>query len=255
MEIATFTFPDTWTKMEIYPLSDLHIGDPKADIKMFRQFVANIKAEENRYIVCVGDLLNNAIKTSISNVYNETMSPRKQVAFLAEELEPIKDRILCMVEGNHEYRSTKDVDQSPSERLAEKLGCKHYYQDEAAIKISLGKGYNQKPITYTIYLTHGASGGKWPGNAINNTIHLALSLENCDIVIVGHSHKKVASKIAKRHFDVRNNVVRQIENLVVVSSHWSDLSGYAARKMLLPSAKGTIPIILDGRKKEMLAVV
>lgn len=255
LKIITYNFPKHWNNMEIFSLSDLHIGDPRVDIKLFRNFVQMIKEQPNRYVIYNGDNLNNAIKTSVSNVYNETMNPNEQRKWLAAELELIRDRFLCFVCGNHEYRSKKEVDISPVEWLAEKLGCPHYYEDEAALKISLGQGENGKRITYGLYVTHGAGGGRYVGSAINNVENLALTIEGADVVIVGHVHKKAASKPSVRVMDLHNNKVTEKDKLCVISSHWSDFGGYAARKMLRPSSKGSVPIILDGRKKYAYAII
>lgn len=64
--------------IELYPISDLHIGDPTFKEKEFGQFLSYIEKTENAYVICIGDLINNAIKSSISNVYEETMPPSKQ---------------------------------------------------------------------------------------------------------------------------------------------------------------------------------
>jgi predicted phosphodiesterase len=255
MRIIPFTFPAEWENIELYPLGDIHIGDPKTDIKLFQNFVKYIKEKENRIVVCVGDLLNNALKSSVSNVYNETMNPNEQRKWLAVELQPIKDRILCMVSGNHEYRTKKEADLDPIEWLSEKLGIKYYSEDELAIKISFGEGYNQKPITYTFMLTHGAGGGKRPGSVINNLELYAMTLDGADVVIVGHSHRRFGYKFSPRVFDPRNNIVKQVDRLCVVSSSWQDFGGYAARKMLIPGTKGAEPIILNGRVKSAKAVI
>jgi predicted phosphodiesterase len=254
MDITPHEFPADWECLELYPLADLHVGDPKTDIPLFQRFVRYIGEAPNRIVVGVGDLMNNAIKTSVSNVYAETMPPNEQRKWLAEELLPIKDRILCLLDGNHEHRSKKDVDLSQMEALAEKLGVP-YYQDEAALKISLGSKYNGKPATYVVYLNHGFGGGKRPGSALNNIELMALSLEGVDIVITGHVHKQMAYRFSSRVFDPRNNTVTQVPRLCVVAAPWQDYGGYAARKGYVPGVKGKTPIILHGREKVAQAII
>jgi predicted phosphodiesterase len=257
LNIIPFEFPSEWDELELYPVNDLHIGDPKTDIPYFEKFVSMIQQKPNRKIVCVGDLLNNAIKTSVSNVYNETMPPNEQRKYLVELLNPIKDRVLCFVSGNHEYRSKKDVDLDPAEWIADKLGVEHYSEDEMAIKISFGKStMNGKSVPYGIYLTHGNGGGKRPGGALNNLELLALTLENVDIIIVGHVHKRIGYRFTCRSFDYANKRLIPVEKLCVVSSSWQDFEGgYAARKMLIPGTKGASPIILSGREKKAVAMI
>ena len=57
--------------------------------------------------------MNNATKTSVSNVYAETMRPREQKRKLVEMLTPLRDKILVATPGNHERRSIRDVDEDP----------------------------------------------------------------------------------------------------------------------------------------------
>ncbi len=256
MKIIQFSYPETWENIELYALNDLHIGDPKTDIKLFQQFVKHIKEKENRLVVCVGDLLNNALKSSVSNVYNETMNPSEQRKWLAVELEPIKNRILCMVSGNHEYRTVKEADMDPVEWLTDKLGIENYSEEAMALKINFGKDKRHcKEVSYTIYITHGCGGGKRPGSSLNNIELLAMGIENVDIVIIGHVHKRIGYKFSVQSFDNYNNLVTQKEKLCVVSSAWQEYGGYAARKMLTPGVRGVEPIILDGREKRMKAVI
>ena len=244
-------------QLEIYPLSDLHIGDPKTDIKAFRKFVKFIKAEPNRYLIFNGDNINNAIKSSVSNVYNESMNPKEQKKFLRLELQSVENRFLCFVEGNHEHRSTKETDSTIVEDIAEWLGHGDLYRDdEAFIKVSFGKkAKDGRRATYSLYVVHGTGGGKRPGSSVNNIEFSSMAIDNLDVMVMGHAHKRIAYKYQKRVIDMYNNKVRYNDVLCVVSSAWQDFSGYAARKMLTPGAKGAVPIVLSGREKKAEAII
>lgn len=247
---------DQFDTLEIYPLNDLHIGDPKTDIPLFDKFISFILKEPNRFLLFCGDNMNNATKSSVSNVYNETMNPREQKKWLQRELEVVRDRFLCFVPGNHEARSTKDVDAHLIEDVADHLGLSEYYrEDEAFVKISFGKRHNGKPATYTIYCVHGNGGGKRPGSALNNMELSSLAIDNLDVFVMGHVHKKMAYKYRKRVIDPRNNRITYHQVLCVVSGAWQDFAGYAARKMLIPGAKGATPIILHAKEKLAEAIV
>ena len=83
--------------LEIYPLSDVHIGDPLLDEKRLYQFRDEILAEPNRYIICNGDLINNATANSVSDHVEEVYRIDEQIAIVAQFLDPVKDRILVML--------------------------------------------------------------------------------------------------------------------------------------------------------------
>jgi len=122
MDIIHAELSREFETVEIFPLSDLHIGSSGVDYTLFDQYIKHILAAENRFIVYNGDNMNNATKLSKSNCYAETMRPREQKRWLIEHLEPVKDRILVFNEGNHEARSSKDTDQSIVEDIAVALG-------------------------------------------------------------------------------------------------------------------------------------
>ena len=255
MRIVECNLSREFEKVEILPLADLHMGDSKLKREMFDEFIDYVLAEPYRYVLCGGDLMNNAIKSSVSNIYEECMTPSQQKKSLKKELSPIKDRILVMVEGNHEARTSKETDQSPMEDIAEFLNVP-YCEDEVILKVTFGKvrGKEGKRQCYTIYTTHGNGGGKRPGSAINNIELVALGTE-AHVFIMGHIHKKIAYKHGYRKIDLRNNKIIECERLFVFTSHWSGFGGYAAKKLFTPSSLGTVPVILYGHKKKMEAIL
>ena len=107
--IITRHFPEN-NDLVIFPIGDLHLGAAEHMESAWREFRTNILEQPNAYIVLVGDLLNNATKNSLSNVYDEVLRPREAKKQMVEMLNPLRDRILCAVSGNHERRSSRDVD-------------------------------------------------------------------------------------------------------------------------------------------------
>jgi predicted phosphodiesterase len=256
MNILAYNLPQEYDTLELFPLSDLHYGDPNTDTEAFEHFCGMILDKPNRYIVSIGDNINNNTKSSVGSVYDDICSPRKQKKWIVERLNPLKDRILVMLDGNHEYRSTKDVDETISYNIANALGIEGVYaEDEAVLKITFGKKQeNGKARCFTVYCTHGSGGGKRPGSTVNNIEMLALSID-ADIYIIGHAHKRIAYKNSFRRIDTHNNSILTRERLFVVSSSWVDYGGYAARKMMNPSAKGSVPVILYAKNGYMEARV
>lgn len=247
---------DTFDTLEILPLLDLHKGDDKTDEVLFHNFIRYVLEKPNRYVTLQGDLMNNAIKTSVSNVYNETMNPHEQKKWLINELKPIKDRILCIVPGNHEDRNTKDVDNRPMEDLAMVLGLERLYaQNGAFVKVSFGKGKDGNRRTYILACIHGYGGGAKPGAAANRIEDFLYTMEGVDIVIMGHVHKKLAGKPSKLVIDPRNNVISTKPVLWVVASAWQDYGGYGFRMMLRPGTKGKTPIVLYAKERYFEAVI
>jgi hypothetical protein len=237
-----------YESIELYPLNDVHIGSILCNKTKFHSFIRHILEEPNRYIICLGDLINNNITGSVGSPWEDTISPREQKKLLKKELEPIKDRILLFVDGNHERRNKKMNDESPTEDIAEHFGIT-YKEEDAYLQIRFGKSRDHsKPISYIIYCTHGSGGGKRPGATINNLELLTLG-HWAEIYIIAHFHRKLAYKAPMEMPDPQNRQIRNIEMLYVVSSSFQDFGGYAARKMMRPSSLGSTPIYMSGKEK------
>ena len=224
----------------LYVIGDLHVGAIEANIKGWEQFTQKILQDKNAYIVILGDMMNNATKTSVSNVYEEVLRPRDQKRYLVSALSQLTERILCIVPGNHEQRN-KDVDDEPLYDVACKLDLEDMYRPNAAfLKVCFGSRNagrkNEKPLqVYTICCTHGAGGGIYTGAAVNRNERMAMFV-NSDILAVGHTHKGAITKPARIEIDPYNNSVKMKTTTVISACSWLSYGGYAMRKMLLPSS-------------------
>lgn len=225
----------------VYFIGDLHVGAIEANIKGWEKFCERILSEKNAYICILGDMMNNATKSSVSNVFDDTMRPREQKRYLANALAPLSERILCAVSGNHEYRSGKDADDDPMLDILSKLDLEDLYRQNAAfVKIAFGsrdagRGCEKPLQTYTLCVTHGAGGGIYTGAAVNRNERMAMFV-NTDILAVGHTHKGAITKPQRIEVDSYTNTVKMKTTTVISSCSWLSYGGYALRKMLLPSS-------------------
>ena len=260
-KLIVHKLPDFET-VEVYGVCDGHIGDPKTDEQMFKDFVKHIGAEPNRYWVYNGDNINNALKSSVSNVYNEKYPPGQQKLMIIDILRPIAHKCLAFVPGNHESRSSKEADCAIVLDIAmilcgEDRGRELYRENEAVVKIQFGSATagpmrNLRPLSYIGLITHGFGGGAMPATALNNMYKHAVSFADVDFTISGHVHKGILSgKFARRVIDVHNDMIKLKHFCVLVNGAWADYGGYAARKGYPPSAKGAGRIILHNGQKDI----
>lgn len=243
----------------IYPIGDVHLGSVEHNAAEWKKFIEKIKNEPDSYVVLVGDLMNNATRSSVSNIFDEVYSPSQQKKLLIKYLLPIKDKILCAVSGNHERRSIKDTDDDPTYDIMCKLDLEHLYRRNIAfLKIQIGSEKALKgkyTASYMLAVTHGAGGGIYTGAAVNRNERFGYTIEGLDCLIVGHSHKGTITKPSKLVFDPRNNVVTQKPFTVVTSQSWLSYGGYAVQKMLLPASTAVadtgLKLILESRPKNI----
>lgn len=231
--------------IDIYPIADVHLGAMELCEKDWESFLKKAKAE-NAYFIFNGDLLNNGIRTcSFVNPFDEVLRPREAKRRMVEYLEPIKDRILCVLSGNHERRTYKDDDQDLCYDICAKLDIEHLYRENMAfMKIGIGKRKSgTSKVAYTFVVTHGAGGGIYTGAAVNRNERFGNIFEGLDCLVVGHVHKGFITNPAKIVINPEKETVTTTNYRVVSCVSWLNYGGYAARKMLLPAAVSNPQII------------
>jgi hypothetical protein len=174
---------------------------------------------------------------------------------MAEMLMPLRERILCAVPGNHEWRSAREVDEEATYDIMCKLDLEHLYRESVAfVKLQFGdnrKGHGSDNPTYVLAVTHGAGGGALTGSAVNRAERFGYVLDGVDALIVGHTHKPFVTAPEKLSVNAQNNTVVRRPFAVVNTTSWMAYGGYAARKMLQPSGFRPQVITLHGNRKEI----
>ena len=125
----------------IVPIFDVHLGSPECMEQEFISFIKTVSETPNLYLILGGDLIDNGTRASPgSAVFRQTMSPSQQKKEMANILRPVADRILAIVPGNHERRSTKEVDDDPCYDIACKCDIEDRYRENIAfVKVKLGR--------------------------------------------------------------------------------------------------------------------
>ena len=93
-------------EIEVYPIGDVHLGAAEHMADAWKQFCDYIIGRPHAYVILIGDLINNGTRTSVTNIFEETMRPSEQKRMMAEMLKPLRDRIIAIIPGNHEAART-----------------------------------------------------------------------------------------------------------------------------------------------------
>lgn len=244
----------------VYPISDVHLGASEHMATAWDSFRRSVLSHEDAYLILNGDLINNATRSSVSNIFEETMRPRDQKRTIVEMLEPLRDRILCITSGNHERRSIKDADDDPSYDIACKLDLEDLYRPNIAfLKLALGTdnkrdGSARASKCYAFAVTHGAGGGIYTGAAVNRNERFGNLIEGLDCLVVGHTHKGAITRPEKLVIDLHRGQVYTQTYTVVSSVSWLSYGGYATQKMLLPASAGEPQAIRLSSSQKRLTV-
>ncbi len=242
-------------QVTVIPLADAHYGSQEFNETRWHNTIKRIQDDPHCYCVLVGDLIDNGLKNSVTDVYRATASPMAQKEWIRNELTPIKDRILCAVGGNHEHRNAREVDQDPLYDVMLQLGIEDKYRQNLAfmqVRMSYknSAGRDRQRAEWSFAVTHGNGGGMYIGSSANRVQTFGSAIEGIDCLVTGHSHKPLTFPVAKLVFEHGSVVRRQF--VVAVASSFLDYGGYPVRKMMTPTAQTTTEIILtywnDGKK-------
>ena len=175
-------------ELDICIFSDEHIGDPHSNINYLKERIEYVKNNPNVYAILNGDLMDNATKTSISDTYSQEYNPQQQMDMLVELFKPIKNKILCITQGNHEARTYKKEGIDIMKNVAGRLGLDNRYSPEAVLLfLRFGKNSKQRKQLYTFYVTHGSGGGRKEGAKAIRLADLACIVD-ADVYVHAHTH-------------------------------------------------------------------
>lgn len=225
--------------INIYPLGDVHIGSKECDLELLKQWIESVKNDPYGYVVIIGDIMNMGLKNSLSNVYEEALSPLQQKELCYELLNPIADKILGGCSGNHEYRSVKEVGTNPLYDVFCRMRIEDRYRENACfMKLTVGKR-GKNPNVYGVVLTHGKSK--------NKDLDWTYAVDGADVFISGHTHLGTHQPCGKIRLDLSHNKVKTVGYQHIVVLPFQNYGSYAIRGKYKPNHLGQFQVIrFDG---------
>lgn len=255
------TLPRELQNVIILPISDAHIGDPRADMQLLKERIAFIASRDDAYTILCGDIFNNAVRSGVSDIYGEIANPMDAVRQAVELFAPIKDKILGITDGNHEARTYKNDGLRIGAFVAAELGLSDKYSPDALLlflrfgemhgkyrRSETGNPEEIRRICYTIYATHGDGGGRKEGAKAIRLADMA-AIVDADVYIHAHTHLPMIMKQGFHRVDVRNSTVARVEKLFVNTGAMVHYGGYAEIKGYKAPSLHSPMVILSGREK------
>ena len=252
MKVIKVDLPKELAQVEIHTFADEHIGDEHSDIKRVLSRIDYVKNNPNAYCILNGDLVDNATRTSIGDIYTQVFNPMEQLKRAVEIFAPIKDKILCITHGNHENRSYKKEGLNISSLIATQLGLADKYTPTSAVVFvrvgNGGKHMHNRKVLYTLYVLHGNGGGRKEGAKAIRLADMA-GIVDTDIYIHSHTHLPMIMKQAFHRIDNHNYSVTKVDKLFVNTASNLDYGGYGEAGAFKPNSTDTPVIYLNGTKK------
>ncbi len=264
MNIVRADLPRDIDVLEIHTLADLHLGDKYCDTKLIEEHIKEIADTGNAYVIVNGDILNNATRSSVSDIYSETLSPMQQVGRAVQLFRPIKNKILCINSGNHEGRSNRGDGLESLAFVASELGLSEKYSAEGTLLfIRFGKSIKKehqnankhRRLCYSVYATHGSGGGRKVGGKANRLSDLSGIIDT-DIYLHSHTHLPMVFRESYFRVNANNSSVTEVDKLFVNTAAYLTYGGYGESHGYKPSSRETPVIYMSGiDNKKMWAKV
>lgn len=249
MQIIKRDLGEQFKSIRVLALSDFHIGDALCNLKLIRSVLEEVKNSPNTFIILNGDLMNNSIKNSVSSIYDEVLSPMEAITRLCDLLEGVKERILVIHPGNHEWRSYKEDGIDIIRLVARQLGIEDRFADSWwYLYLTLGMGNKQRPIMYTITGTHGYGGGRKNGGKINNLVEMSDKVI-ADVYVMGHTHTPIMTRNTIFVPDYQHKSLVQKDKYYLMTNSFLEYGGYGEQLGYTPSTTEHQEMILSGEKK------
>jgi len=277
MEIVTRALPPDH---EIILFGDTHEGSILKHKKGVRELVNYIKEKKNCFAVHMGDLVE-SIAIDDLRYDRLTTDPGSPVSLnqymkAAEELAPIKDKLLVIMQGNHDWKTISKHGDFVKDLVCRDLGVPYgTYECWLEVQKTKHKLTARGKDAYKIFLAHGAgtlsSNAKDPiqrrGNqeaALKQRLYPEAG--DCVIMAMGHTHKlMVVRPTQELYMHTAGGKVKQSYRTTAKSTTEIDkdhrwylntgsflrkygprgVSGYAERFMLRPAELGYVKVMVE----------
>jgi len=208
MEFFERTFKKNFFRL--YPIGDWHLGSRQCSEEFIVRLVERVRKDEDGWWVGMGDLMENAIIGSKSDVYTQVLPPREQMDHIVDLLKPIAKKGLFLIAGNHEQRTMRVAGIVPEAYIAARLdmpymGFSCYAQlyvreDQRGKHEGHGRGW-------ACYFHHNYGGGYSTGGKVNRAEQLRLIAPTADAIFSGHFH--ITSRIPASWYEMGKKAVHK----------------------------------------------
>lgn len=222
--LITREFPKTVPVLHVYAIGDVHVGSEQFDERSIKEKIKRIKEDKFGVVSICGDLADYGLKNSKTNVYKATMSIQEQQEYVLKLFEPIKDKVISAVPGNHEERITREVGTCPLYDLCVMWGISNVYRENVAIVklVFGGRGSNHHKNVFVGITSHGSSR--------NRHRKFIADFDGIDFAISGHIHKGYYAQHSKIRVDRLHGTALQVPYKELVIDANLKSGGYGLKK-------------------------
>lgn len=256
-------------EIELCFLGDFHFGSQACDKDFLARSLKYIGESPLRRAILMGDLFEAISRNDIrydaqtldQSIFRQSNGDMAKfhsicVAELAKMIEPAKNNIIAILDGNHEdvirrrwerdliYELCNKLYDNPEEK---RLG----YHGVVVISAQRLKSKPAPRRDIIIHCWHGAGGAVTDGAKINNRLRMRRIIENAHIYASGHQHDQQILKIYPLRVVCKSKQPYIINREAVIigvpsffKTYIEECDTYAAKRGYPPSGLGMIRVII-----------
>lgn len=204
-------------------LGDIHAGSPAYDEERTQQVCDWIAPRKNVYVLGIGDYADHVVYTDAKRFNPAGMNTKNmdnlalaQCQYVVKLMRPFRDRILGLLEGNHEYEIARRGHINPMTYICGPVkegGLNVPYLSYCSV-VTLSINRLPKQVqNYQIYAHHGWGGGKNFAAGINNVNQMKNFVNDADLYMMGHVHKQMIAPLDGGMYVSRRDPLNMRERL------------------------------------------
>lgn len=261
--LAPRNYPRDLKEMILRPIGDLHYGNPAQNKQLVQDTIQEIYETPNMYWINVGDTIElNSKKQPHNGVFLDTLGPEEQIEEFMEDFECIKDKMLLIIEGNHDVRPKKEFNISLIKWAARCWGVEdRYVADGALLQLEFGKvtriGGRREPgggktCQYDIYVTHGSGGSSTITGGKATALQKMGDVQQAHVYIGGHTHAQMIFR-DRIYTNERSQTgqLKALDRWYINTGSFLEYDGYALSSRYRPQPPGCPYIYLDGTRERI----
>lgn len=255
--IKRIELPDHRTPVNIWFFGDIHRDTDACDVDRWKTWLKTAK-DDDAYFVGMGDFHDFTstsekkalVRAGLHETTLETFDHHVQKLNrdFAKEIGFMRGKLLCLVEGNHNWKFANS--KTSTEDLAERLDteCVGWLCHYTLIFSFKNRSLTKSAIR--MVLCHGRAGGKTAGITINQVDYLRTLFPVADLYVMGHDHQVGAWPESVLVPDSMTSKVRQKRQLLCRSGSYKRAyvdgrESYEVSKLLRPADLGSLKLTIN----------
>jgi len=224
MQVIKYSTEHSWKDtFRLYGLGDIHAGSVHTAESKIRDKVAEIKQDPLARVVGIGDYADCILKDDprfdvdgLASWVEKGNIAESQRRWLVELFTPIKDKIICLLTGNHEESIHLHTQTDFTRNLCRDLGVR-YASYACFIKWHFERKNSNEVHDYIIHAWHGAGAAQTEGARLNRLKRLIDTVE-ADIFLMGHLHDVMVFRPEK--LTIRNGKIKNMHKVAAMTGSW-----------------------------------